>query len=114
MNKIDIKFMLHAGLSAPRSFFKRYLMYTDKTLVCKDCGQEFTFTTGEQEFYAEKGFTNEPQRCKACRSNRKGASRSGEPRQMFDAVCASCGAPCKVPFEPRNDRPVYCSDCFSK
>lgn len=87
-------------------------MYTDKTLVCKDCGQEFTFTAGEQEFYAEKGFTNEPQRCKACRAARKGAARNGEPREMFDAVCAECGKPCKVPFQPREDRPVYCSDCF--
>ncbi|MDD3347512.1 zinc-ribbon domain containing protein [Oscillibacter sp.] len=90
-------------------------MYQDKTLVCKDCGQEFVFTTGEQEFYAEKGFTNEPQRCKACRGNRKQNSRgdSGE-RQMYDAVCAECGKTCKVPFQPRNDRPVYCSDCFSR
>jgi len=88
-------------------------MYNDKTLVCKECGQEFTFTAGEQEFYAEKGFTNEPQRCKACRSARKSAPREeGAPRQMFDAVCAECGKECKVPFEPKNDRPVYCSDCF--
>ena len=87
-------------------------MYTDKTLVCKDCGQEFVFTAGEQEFYAEKGFTNEPQRCKPCRDARKGVSRPA--RQMFDAVCANCGQPCKVPFEPRNDRPVYCSDCFRR
>ena len=86
-------------------------MYEDKTLVCKDCGQEFTFTAGEQEFYAEKGFTNEPQRCKTCRAARKNAA--GE-RRLFDAVCASCGKECKVPFEPKNDRPVYCSDCFKK
>jgi CxxC-x17-CxxC domain-containing protein len=86
-------------------------MYEDKTLVCKDCGQEFTFTAGEQEFYAEKGFTNEPQRCKACRAARKGAAAE---RRLFDAVCASCGKECKVPFEPKNDRPVYCSDCFKK
>ncbi len=89
----------------------------DKTLVCKDCGQEFTFTAGEQEFYAEKGFTNEPQRCKDCRNARKG-SRGGSggngTRQMYDAVCADCGAPCRVPFEPRGDRPVYCSDCFRR
>ena len=45
-------------------------MYEDKTLVCKDCGKEFVFTAGEQEFYAEKGFTNEPQRCKECRSQK--------------------------------------------
>lgn len=86
-------------------------MYTDKTLVCKECGQEFTFTASEQEFYAEKGFTNEPQRCRDCRAKRKNAANNGT-RQMFDAVCAECGKPCKVPFEPRTDRPVYCSDCF--
>lgn len=90
-------------------------MFNDKTLVCKDCGQEFTFTASEQEFYAEKGFTNEPQRCKACRDARK-ASRNGggNGRQMYDAVCSACGKPCKVPFEPRGDRPVYCSDCFRR
>ncbi len=89
-------------------------MFSDKTLVCKDCGQTFTFTAGEQEFYAEKGFTNEPQRCKACRIARKQRSRDEGPRPMYDAVCSNCGRPCKVPFEPRGDRPVYCSDCFRK
>ena len=91
-------------------------MYNDKTIVCKDCGQEFTFTANEQEFFAEKGFTNEPQRCKSCRDARKQNTRgnAGGARQTFDAVCANCGKTCKVPFEPRNDRPVYCSDCFSK
>ncbi len=91
-------------------------MYTDKTLVCKDCGQEFVFTASEQEFFAEKGFTNEPQRCKSCRDARKNSrDRSGGgSREMFDAVCASCGKPCKVPFQPRDDRPVYCSDCFER
>ena len=87
-------------------------MYTDKTLVCKECGQEFIFTAGEQEFYAEKGFVNEPQRCKACRHARKNAAKPE--REMFDAVCAECGKPCKVPFQPREDRPVYCSECFAK
>lgn len=91
------------------------MSYQDKTLVCKDCGQEFIFTTGEQEFYDEKGFTNEPQRCKACRDIQKANRNSNRgPREMFDAVCASCGAECKVPFQPRDDRPVYCSECFSK
>ncbi len=87
-------------------------MYTDKTLICKDCGKEFVFTAGEQEFYAEKGFENEPQRCRDCRNARKQARNAGGPRQMFDAVGAECGKPCQVPFEPRNDRPVYCSECF--
>ena len=87
-------------------------MYEDKTLVCEDCGKEFTFTAGEQEFYAEKGFVNEPQRCKECRTARKTAVRGT--REMHDAICATCGSACKVPFQPREDRPVYCSECFAK
>ena len=86
-------------------------MYEDKTLVCKDCGGEFVFTVGEQEFYAEKGFQNEPTRCKDCRGARKRAASSGT-REMYDAVCAECGAPTKIPFVPKNDRPIYCSECF--
>lgn len=91
-------------------------MYNDKTIVCKDCGAEFVFTASEQEFFAEKGFTNEPQRCKSCRAARKNNSRGGSSntRTMYDAVCSECGKACKVPFEPRNDRPVYCSDCFRR
>lgn len=85
-------------------------MFEDKTLVCKDCGAEFVFTAGEQEFYAEKGFQNEPARCKECRSNRKNA-RSGQ-REQYDAVCADCGQACKIPFVPKDDRPVYCDDCL--
>ena len=87
-------------------------MYEDKTLVCKECGAEFVFTAGEQEFYAERGFQNEPQRCKACRDARKNAARS--PREYFTAVCANCGGEARVPFEPKTDRPVYCSECFAK
>ena len=86
-------------------------MFQDKTLTCKDCGREFVFTAGEQEFYAEKGFTNEPQRCKECRNARKNAGKA--PREMFDAVCADCGKPCKVPFQPTEGKPVYCSECFA-
>jgi CxxC-x17-CxxC domain-containing protein len=70
------------------------------------------FTAGEQEFYAEKGFVNEPQRCKACRSARKQGAK-GE-RQMFTAVCAACGGEAVVPFKPREEKPVYCSACFAK
>ena len=87
-------------------------MFEDKTLVCKECGKEFVFTAGEQEFYAERGFQNEPQRCKACRDARKNAARG--PREYFTATCAACGGEAKVPFEPKSDRPVYCSDCFAK
>ena len=91
-------------------------MFEDKTLVCKDCGREFTFTAGEQEFYAEKGFKNEPTRCPECRKARKNQQPRGDrgDREMFDAVCAECGQPTKVPFQPRNDKPIYCSACFAK
>ncbi len=92
-------------------------MFEDKTLVCKDCGKEFVWTAGEQEFYASRGFENQPQRCKPCRDARKNGVRGGNnggDRQMFDAVCAACGKACKVPFQPREDRPVYCSDCFAR
>ncbi|NLZ15467.1 MAG: zinc-binding protein [Erysipelotrichaceae bacterium] len=92
-------------------------MYKDKTIVCKDCGQSFTFTAREQEFFAEKGYTNEPQRCKPCRDAKKGLRNNGDRngnRQMFPAVCANCGADCQVSFQPRDGRPVYCSDCFRK
>ena len=86
-------------------------MFEDKTLQCKDCGADFIFTSGEQEFYAEKGFVNEPQRCKACRDAKKSASRN---KETFTAVCADCGGEAKIPFNPRDDRPVYCSECFAK
>ena len=87
-------------------------MFEDKTLKCKECGEEFVFTAGEQEFYAEKGFVNEPQRCKNCRDARKAAVR--EQREKFTATCAACGGEAIVPFKPRDDRPVYCSTCFAK
>lgn len=95
-------------------------MYTDKTLTCRECGASFTFTTGEQEFYASKGFTNEPSRCPECRGARNrdrggyagGGGYERRERQMFPAVCSNCGKQTEVPFQPREDRPVYCSDCF--
>jgi len=84
----------------------------DKTLTCRDCGAEFVFTESEQNFFAEKGFTNEPQRCPACRAARKNQQRRGGDREMYPAVCAQCGRETMVPFRPSNDKPVYCSDCF--
>ncbi len=90
--------------------------YADKTLTCSECSSPFTFTAGEQEFYAAKGFTNEPRRCPSCRSNRRsgGSYSSGYSgaREMYTATCASCGNEARVPFQPRGDKPVYCSDCF--
>jgi CxxC-x17-CxxC domain-containing protein len=80
-------------------------------LNCKGCGEDFVFTAGEQEFYAEKGFQNEPKMCKACRAARKNAGRGQ--REMFDAVCADCGAECKVPFNPTEGKAVYCSACYA-
>ena len=86
-------------------------MYEDKTLVCKDCNNEFVFSAGEQAFYAEKGFMNEPTRCRACRNARKATrGTTGSTREMFDAVCADCGRETKVPFQPTEGRAVYCSE----
>ena len=89
-------------------------MYEDKTLVCSDCGEEFVFTAGEQEFYAEKGFTNEPKRCKNCRQARKNANKPERATVAHEIICAECGAPDTVPFKPREDRPVYCRKCKDK
>jgi CxxC-x17-CxxC domain-containing protein len=101
-------------------------MYTDKTLTCRDCSQSFAFTSGEQEFFALKGFTNEPSRCPECRAQRKSQQGGGgyssgysgggyerREREMFSATCSQCGKEARVPFQPREDRPVYCSDCFA-
>ncbi len=86
----------------------------DKTLVCKDCSNEFAFTVRDQEFYAEKGFENEPQRCRDCRTQRKSARpAAGGTREMFDATCAQCNVATTVPFKPRGDKPVYCRSCFA-
>ncbi len=86
----------------------------DQQITCRDCGQAFTFTDGEQEFYASKNLSA-PQRCKDCRAARK-TERFGE-RQMYDAVCAKCGTNCQVPFKPRpveeGGKPVLCRDCFA-
>ena len=96
------------------------MSYQDKSIQCSDCGVTFTFSAAEQEQYASRGYTNEPKRCPSCRSARKaerdggGRSYGGGPRQMYSAVCASCGKTAEVPFEPRGDRPVYCSDCYRK
>jgi CxxC-x17-CxxC domain-containing protein len=97
------------------------LSFEEKTLQCADCGVNFTFTAEEQEFFQTKGYTNEPKRCQPCRQARKterygggGGGYGYRQRQMFPAVCAECGKDTEVPFEPREGRPVYCSECYSK
>ena len=101
------------------------MTYQDKSLQCTDCGVTFTFSAGEQEQYASRGYTNEPKRCLPCRQARKsqtGGSRErssygqgySSPRQMYPVKCAQCGKDTEVPFEPRSGRPVYCSDCYRK
>jgi CxxC-x17-CxxC domain-containing protein len=86
-------------------------MYQDETLKCRDCGNEFVFTAGEQEFYASRGFENKPSRCKECRAAKKNAQKGA--REMFDAVCVECGKECQVPFKPTEGKAVYCSECFA-
>ena len=102
------------------------MAFQEKTLTCSDCGATFAFTVEEQEFYKSKGYMNEPKRCPDCRQARKaerpggsssssgGSSNYGAARQMYSAVCAQCGKETQVPFQPRGDRPVYCSDCYRK
>jgi len=103
--------------------------FSDRPLDCRECGTRFLFPAGEQEFFAQKGFTNEPGRCPECRAARRasgvgggrssygaddgmGGGYSRGPREMHETTCAGCGGPARVPFVPRGDRPVYCSDCF--
>ena len=93
------------------------MSFQDKSLQCCDCGATFIFSVEDQEFFQSKGYTNEPKRCPDCRQARKAerqGSGFGAPRQMFPVVCAECGKETEVPFQPRGDRPVYCSDCFKK
>jgi CxxC-x17-CxxC domain-containing protein len=104
--------------------------FSDKILTCRECGTTFAFTAGEQEFFAQKGFTNEPGRCPRCRAARRAAQAPSRPeaygalsdplaeprrpREMHETVCAACGGIARVPFLPRGDRPVYCSNCFER
>jgi CxxC-x17-CxxC domain-containing protein len=106
---------------------------TDKTLTCIDCNQEFMFTASEQQFYADRQFS-EPRRCSSCRAAKKAARGDGGngsyssggysgggngggydrgPREMFSATCSSCGREAQVPFRPTGSKPVYCSACFT-
>jgi CxxC-x17-CxxC domain-containing protein len=97
--------------------------FQDQTLTCSDCGQEFNWTSAEQEFYQKKGFENQPKRCPNCRQAKKqrmnggggggGGHRDfGGQRQQFAITCSNCGKQDTVPFQPKGDRPVLCRDCF--
>ena len=101
------------------------MSFVDKSIKCSDCGTDFTFSAGEQESFAVKGYANDPKRCRWCRASRmvqsnassaySGYSQPWQPkRQMFAAVCAACGKGTDLPFEPRYGRRVYCRDCYSK
>ena len=85
-------------------------MYQDEKLICEDCGAEFIFTQGEQEFYAEKGLVNKPKRCQSCRKLRRQKSK----KRLYDTVCSACGVATKVPFKPIEGKEVFCRDCYSK
>ncbi len=93
------------------------MAFQDKSLTCADCGATFTFSADEQELFQQRGYQNEPKRCPTCRQAKR-ATRGGTPvspnRQMFTVTCSECGKTAEVPFEPRGDRPVYCSDCYRK
>ena len=86
--------------------------FQDKTLTCVDCGAPFVWTAGEQLFFADKNFKNEPKRCKACKAKRQGAASSGASRVETTTVCSQCGRETTVPFKPTQGRPVYCRECF--
>jgi CxxC-x17-CxxC domain-containing protein len=100
------------------------MSFQAKTLHCSDCSTAFTFSVEEQEFFQSKCYTNEPKRCTPCRDARKterqgntgfgGGNSYNSQRQMFPATCSDCGKATQVPFEPRNGRPIYCSDCYRK
>jgi hypothetical protein len=94
------------------------LSFVDKTLKCRECGNDFVFTAGEQEFYQQKGLMNQPGRCPSCRAARRQTAGNGgrerAPREMHTAICAECGAETQIPFVPKNDRPVYCGPCYEK
>ena len=105
------------------------MTYSDRTLTCVDCGVQFVHSAADQEFYTQKGFASDPKRCASCRASRRAARDGGydardiggprgyerddrAAREYFAVICTRCGNQAQVPFRPRMDRPVYCSDCF--
>lgn len=92
------------------------MQFQDRTLKCVDCGADFVFTAGEQLFFHDKQFRNEPKRCKPCKAKRLaivGApQRQGHTRIETPAVCSQCGKATTVPFRPTQNRPILCRECF--
>jgi CxxC-x17-CxxC domain-containing protein len=103
--------------SAPSSLPQDGAMpeFQDRVLKCMDCGADFVFTSGEQQFYHEKDFRNEPKRCKACKLKRQNSPSdrgSSAGRVETSAICSQCGRETTVPFRPTQGRPVFCRECF--
>ena len=90
------------------------MAFADKTLTCRECGNAFVWSAGAQEFYQQKGLVHEPQRCPDCRKRAKEERRAARAANMHDITCSNCGKAAQVPFEPRTDRPVFCSECFEE
>ncbi|HIF12794.1 MAG TPA: zinc-binding protein [Dehalococcoidia bacterium] len=101
-------------------------MFQDRNIGCVECGEEFVFSSDDQQYHSERGYSD-PKRCPSCRAARRSQSGGGggyggggggggfrSDRPMFTTTCAQCGQEAQVPFEPRGDRPVYCNSCFSQ
>jgi CxxC-x17-CxxC domain-containing protein len=86
--------------------------FQDRVLKCVDCGAEFVFTAGEQHFFHDKNFKNEPKRCKTCKTKRQGGSATGLGKTETMTTCSQCGRETTVPFKPTQGRPVFCRECF--
>ena len=86
--------------------------FADKTLICRDCRQQFLFSSGEQTFFSSKGLVNEPKRCPSCRLLMRVQRSGADPSSTAEVSCAECGSPTRVPFQPKGYRPVYCTYCF--
>lgn len=91
-------------------FLGTCMAFVDRELTCAQCGAEFVFSAGEQEFFSTKGFTHDPKRCKRCKAQNDGS----RVRQRVDIPvrCAQCGRNTSVPFRPKGNRPVLCAECF--
>jgi CxxC-x17-CxxC domain-containing protein len=104
------------GLATSVGSWEPAMEYRDKVLKCAECGAEFVFTAGEQMFFADKGFKNEPKRCKSCKAKR--ADTAGQvsnfQRTETKTTCSQCGKDTTVPFKPTQGRPVYCRECFQQ